>query len=376
MTHRERVLTTLELREPDRIPLDLGSVGTLLVDEVYFGVKKILGIEEDIEPYRSGSTANYYDERLLEKLDIDFRHVWFNSPDKPKKKKHEDGTVTDEWGITWSKEGSYPVFFPLKDADVQDLEKYDWPVPDPKWDVEALRERACDLYKNTDYAVIAKAVFGGGGIFERCYYLRSIDKFFVDMGVDETFAFALLEKVVDIEIRLWDIYLDAVGPYVHIVQRASDLGTQQSPFISPPMYQKYLKPFEKKIMSFIRTKVPHAKLWFHSCGAISELIDDFLDIGVEILNPLQPLAAGMDSFELKKRYGDRLCFHGGIDLQEALPGTIDDVKNEVETRIRAFAPGGGYILGPANHIQNDTPPENVVFLYQYAKEFGSYPIRV
>ena len=117
------------------------------------------------------------------------------------------------------------------------------------------------------------------------------------------------------------------------------------------------------------------KLWYHSCGAVSELIDDFLDFGTDILNPVQPLATGMDSFELKKRYGDRLCFHGGIDLQKAMPGTIEDVKREVETRIRAFAPGGGYILAPANHIQDDTPPENIVFLYQYAKEFGTYPIK-
>jgi uroporphyrinogen decarboxylase len=105
------------------------------------------------------------------------------------------------------------------------------------------------------------------------------------------------------------------------------------------------------------------------------LIEDFIDIGVEILNPVQPLAAGMDSFGLKKRFVDQLSFHGGIDLQEALPGSKDDVRKEVETRIEAFGPGGGYILGPANHIQNDTPAENVILLYQYAREYGTYPLK-
>jgi uroporphyrinogen decarboxylase len=107
---------------------------------------------------------------------------------------------------------------------------------------------------------------------------------------------------------------------------------------------------------------------------VSSLIDDFIDIGVEILNPVQPLAAGMDSAELKKRYGRRLSFHGGIDLQKALPGSPDDVRREVETRIGAFGPGGGYILAPANHIQQDTPAENVVLLYRYAAEYGRYPL--
>jgi uroporphyrinogen decarboxylase len=345
------------------------------VDPVYFDTLDLLGIEGEIEPYRKGSTANYYDERLLEKLDIDFRHVWFQSPDKPKSKLHPDGTVTDEWGITWSREGSYPVEFPLKDADIKDLETYPWPMPDAGWNVDQLRERSKYLYENTDYAVVAKAVYGGGGIFERCYYLRSIDNFFVDMTVNKEFAKYLLDKVVEVEMAYWKIYLNAVGPYVHIIQRASDLGTQLSPFISPQMYREFLKPVERRIMEYLKSLAPQAKLWFHSCGAVSSLIDDFIDIGVQILNPVQPLAAGMDSFDLKKRYGRRLSFHGGIDLQEALPGSKDDVRKEVETRIQAFGPGGGYILAPANHIQHDTPAENVVLLYTYAREYGRYPLK-
>jgi len=375
LDHRQRVLEAIELREVDRVPRDLGSVGSLMVDPVYFKVKKLLGIETDIKPYRQGSTANYYDERVLEAMDIDFRHLWFDSPDKPKLTKNTDGTVTDDWGITWSKYGSYPSVFPLQNSSHNELKGYIFPSASKNWNLNALSSRAEDLYNNTDYAIAAKSVLGGGGILERAYYLRGIEELFTDMYMNKKFVWDLLERITEVEISYWDVFLGAVGPYIHIIERASDLGTQLGLFISPGLYREFLKPFEKMIIKFLKSKAPHAKMWFHSCGAISELIEDFIDNGVEILNPVQPLAKDMDSVQLKKKFGDRICFHGGIDLQKAMIGTIEDVKNEVERRVKAFAPGGGYILAPANHIQEDVPAENVVFLYNYAKEFGKYPIK-
>lgn len=195
MTHRERVLCALNHEEPDRVPLDLGSVGSLLVDPVHLKVRELLGLTQAIEPYRKGSSANYYDEELLEALDIDFRHVWFQSPDKYKASVHDDGTVTDEWGITWSKTGSYPVHFPLKDAsNIADLEKHAWPYPAREWDTSGLKRRAKHLHDETDCAVVAKAVLAGGGILERCCYLRTIDAFLMDLVADKGFANYLIQK--------------------------------------------------------------------------------------------------------------------------------------------------------------------------------------
>ena len=368
------MLKTINLEEADRIPLDIGSVAGLIVDPVYFKLLDLLGLDRSVEPYRSGSTANYYDERLLERFDVDFRHIWLDSPDKPKSITHEDGSVTDIWGITWSPEGSYPIIFPMKGKSNQDILSYKWPVI-KKWNTDAVRARARYLFEETDYAIAAKAVFDGAGIFERCYYLRSIEEFLIDMMVNEDLAGYMIDKICDIEIRMWSLFLDAVGPYVHMIERASDLGTQSGLFISPELFRKYLKPAEDRVNRFIKSKAPHVKIWFHACGAVEPLIEDFIDLGVDILNPVQPLAAGMDSVSLKKKYGNRLCFHGGIDLQRALPGNLDGVRGEVRKRINAFAPGGGYILAAANHIQNDTPPENIVMLYDYAQEFGTYPIR-
>ena len=372
--HRERVMAAIDLREPDRVPLDLGSTGSLIVDPVYHRLRRLLGFDGEIQPYRQGSTANFYDEMILEAFDVDFRHLWLSSPDKPKSVLHDDGTVTDLWGITWSAEGSYPVHFPLKGLSSSEIMDFKWPVV-KNWNTDALRERARRLFEETDYAVVAKAVLDGAGIFERCYYLRSIDELFMDMVDDEDLTRHVIDKVADVEIAMWDMYLDAVGPYVQIIQRAADLGTQNGLFISPEMFRRFFKPAEDRVYSFIKSKAPHVKIWFHSCGAIEPLIGDFLELGVDILNPVQPLCTGMDSFELKRKYGKRLCFHGGIDLQKAMPGSLDDVVAEAEKRIRAFAPGGGYILAPANHIQKDTPPENIVALYRHAAEFGRYPIR-
>jgi uroporphyrinogen decarboxylase len=140
LNHRERVITSISLNEPDRIPLDLGSTSSLIVDSVYFKLKKLLKIDSDIKPFRSGSTANYYDERILEKLDIDFRHVWFDSPDRHKPIFNPDKTVTDSWGITWSTHGSFPVYFPLKNASFSELKKYNYPLPEKKWDLKRKRK--------------------------------------------------------------------------------------------------------------------------------------------------------------------------------------------------------------------------------------------
>ncbi len=374
MTPRQRVLNTISLREPDRVPLDLGGTGGLIVDPVYHELRKHLGLDDSVKPYRQGSTANYYDERILEIFNIDFRHLWLSSSNKPESIRHIDGTVTDYWGITWSREGSYPIYFPFKNRSLDEIKNYNWPSL-KNWNMDELADRAKFYYEKTDYAVVAKAVLDGAGIFERCYYLRSIDEMFIDMMDNEKLMNYIIDKVTEIEISLWDMYLDAIGKYIHIIQRAEDLGTQTGLIISPAMFRKYFKPAEEEVYRFIKSRAPHVKIWFHSCGAIEPLINDFIELGLDILNPVQHLCEGMDSFELKAKYGKKLCFHGGIDLQKALPGTLEDTITETETRIKAFGPGGGYILAPANHIQKDTPVENIVALYKHASEFGQYPLK-
>lgn len=377
LSHRERVLVTLAHQEPDRIPLDLGGPSYNLTDPVYFDVKRVLGIVGDIPPYRTGRTSTYYDERILEALDIDFRHIGLKERTDFKTSIAPDGTYLDEWGCKYKNVGLEVaiVGHPLASASLDDLERYPWPNPWAPGRNEGLTERARYLYEHTDYAIIAKPATSLG-IFEWCCALRGTEQFLVDLLINKSFAHHLAQKVCAVLKGLYEVLLDAVGPYVHIVQYASDYGTQQAPFFSPQTYREMLKPYDREIIMTIKERAPQAKVFFHSCGAIYPLIPDFIDIGVDILNPLQPLAANMDSARIKAEFGDKLSFHGAIDIQQALPGTEKDVERELRIRLAALAPGGGYILAPANHVQPDTPGENVVLLYRLAAQLGRYPIKV
>lgn len=142
--------------------------------------------------------------------------------------------------------------------------------------------------------------------------------------------------------------------------------------MSPEMFREFIKPRRKELNTVINELAPKAKVFHHSCGSITKIIDDLIDTGVDILNPVQPLAVGMDSFKLKKDFGDRICFHGGIDGQKALPGSKELLEKEIKTRIDAFAPGGGYIIAPTSNFQDDTPLENIFFYIDCVKKYGQY----
>jgi len=377
MSHRERVLIALNHQEPDRVPLDLGGASYNMTDPVYFEVKRVLGISGDIAPYRKGRTSNYYDERVLEALDIDFRHIGLKERTDFVPHVAQDGAYTDEWGCVYQNVGLEVaiVGHPLASATINDLDAYPWPDPRAPGRTNGLMERAQYLYQYTDYAIIARPATSLG-VFEWCCALRGTEQFLVDLLIDKPFAHSLARKVCDVLKGLYAVLLEAVGPFVQIVQYASDYGTQQGPFFSPQTYREMLKPYDAEIIRTIKEYAPQAKVFFHSCGSIYPLIPDFIEIGVEVLNPLQPLAAGMDSARIKAEFGDRLCFHGAIDIQQALPGTEEDVERELRIRLATLAPGGGYILAPANHIQPDTPGKNVVLLYRLAAQLGRYPLRV
>jgi uroporphyrinogen decarboxylase len=373
LSHRERVRLAIDHKETDRVPMDLCGSTCNIVDPLYFKIKDYLGINGDIKPYRKGRTSTYYDERILEKLDIDFRHIWLNSPKSFKPVENSDGSYMDEWGVIFKKIGDYVevIDFPLKNAEIQDLEKHTWPDTGDRSRVEGLKEKAEYLRRNTDYAISTKFVTSGG-FLEHGGWLRGFEQFMIDMLVDEVMTNTIMDKIMDIKIELYKMMLEEVGEFIDVVEFAEDFGTQTSLLISPELYRKYMKPRYKKIIKMIKEYAPDSKIFFHSCGAVRRLISDLIDTGIEILNPIQPLAVGMNSRELKAEFGDKVCFHGGIDIQYALPGSIDDIRSEVQERIISLAKGGGYILAPTNHVQSDTSPENLIELYKYAKEFGKY----
>ena len=378
LTCRERFLKTLNHEEPDRVPIDLGSVGGGITDVAYSRVKEYLGIKGDEgTTYTTTLSVSQFDERVLQALNVDVRRVGLRgSKRRPGKVEQADGSWADEWGIFYRKAGYYNqiVKNPLRNATVADLGRYPWPdAGDPSL-VEGLVAQARNLYEKTNFALSAKSV--SGGIFQTCCRLRSMEQFLMDMLIDKPFARELLSRVEESVLTLTDALLTAAGPYVQMVETQDDLGTQRAPLISPGLYREMIQPCHAKLSALIKKKTDgKAKVFLHSDGSIFDVLPDVIDAGVEVLNPLQPHAAKMDPKGLKAAFGDKLIFHGGLDQQQTIPfGTPEEAAEDVRRVIKALAPGGGYIFAPCHNLQPDVPPENIIAIYREAEEFGLYPI--
>lgn len=375
--HRERVVTTLNHKEPDRVSRDLGGRVSSMMGNSYRALKKYLKLDEcGYDTYNEDYfVVEEFDERVLELFDIDFRRVFLKGSSGYKKIVREDGTWIDELGFKRKFSGMYGEFIdhPLRKArDAEDIKKFKFYNAFDPSRIEGLKERVKYLYDKTDYAIVAAGAVGG--IFETCNLMRGFDQFPVDLMLDKKMAHTLLEKLTNYYIELMDAFLSVVGPYIHIVEMADDLGSQNNLLLSPELYKEMIFPYYKQEIDFIKSKTK-AKIFHHSCGSIIGAVDLLIDAGVDILNSLQPRAAGMDTTLLKDRFGEKLCFHGGIDIQEVMPnGNLEDIEGEVKRRIAIYAPGGGYIICAAHCIQDDVSPKNVVAMYKYAEKWGTYPL--
>ena len=369
MTSKERVFNAWNHEETDRVPMDMGGVACEIVDDTYLKLKEALGIPGELVPYRRGKNTCYYDERILKALDVDFRRVLPKVDNKYPME--NNGILTDEWGIQ-RKKGKFGMEFvgnPLEDAEVEDLDDYPWPKASEILDIEGLRETAKRLHEENEYAVSLRAPLNG--IFEIACWLRGMENYMCDMLADEEFADALAEKVLEVQLDWYGYLLDAVGPYVDMVETGDDYGTQNSLLMSPDCLKHFILPRRKRLNDLIHEKAPQAKVFFHCCGSIKSIINDLKDTGVDILNPIQTTAADMEPADLKAEFGDGLVFHGGIDTTKALPGSIEDVEKEVRKMVDGMKGNGGYIFASCNNIQKDVPPENIIRMFEYAKEYSS-----
>lgn len=376
MKARNRVLKAISHEEPDRIPIDFGGPMTTIEAQGYDHLKEHLKIGTPTEVFSRAHVKP--DEQLLKIFSVDTRYVYFNAPEPWNPNKYLDNTYVDNWGVTFKMpKGSYyydPVAYPLENATVDDLNRHNWPSKVSEENVKRWSEEAKHLFEETDFAIIADAT--GWGIFEEAWGLRGFQRFLVDLYKNRVFVEALLDKILETQLSRFNAYLDAIGRYVDVVIVSDDLGMQTGPIIAPKMYREIIKPRHRELFKFIKTRTG-AKLFLHTCGAIQPFISDLVDVGVEILNPIQVSAKGMDdTAAFKKEYGhDLVLWGGGCDTQDVLPhSTPRDVRNEVKRRIRDLAPGGGFVFAGVHNIQPDVPPENVVALYKAALEFGDYPI--
>ncbi len=376
MTSRERVLASLRHQEPDRVPIDLGAGTTGIEVEAYDGLKALLGLQGQTKTFVRDHVE--VDEPILQRFGIDTRYVRVGAPRGYQMRVEADNSYLDIWGVRWRKPVSSlywdMVGHPIAEPTIEALKAYRWPDPHDPGRTAGIRDRARALREQGAYAVVLDGA--GFGAFEQGWALRGFENFYMDMVAEPRFAEALIQGVADYQIALYDHVLAEVGPYVDVVMVAEDLGSQDGPLISPETYRRMVKPAEKRVWQFIKSRTD-AKLFLHSCGSVRQFIPDLIEIGVDILNPVQVAAGGMDPTELKREFGKDLAFWGGgCDTQRVLTfGTPDDVEREVRQRIAALAPGGGFVFNQIHNIQPGVPAENIVRMFEAVAEYGRYPIR-
>jgi len=385
-TSYQRIKAALEHKEADKIPFDLGgSVLTGINKNAYIKLRDYLGLpQKEITICDITQQLARVDEDVIEALGVDVRCVDpMPSSDKGLTQDIKvDGNyyrMVDEWGIEWKMPIKGGHYFdmqarPMADyEDVEEVEKYPWPDSVNPARFETMKARADKfVYEDKKAYILGRQ---SAGIWELALWMCGFEKFFCDMIANKEFAHALMSKVTELKMRYWEKALDTVGENVLIVSEADDLATQKSLLCSPELYKEMVHPYHKKLFNFIRSKAKSkVYIFYHTCGSCKPLIPLLIDEGVDILNPVQVNAAGMDSKILKKEFGKDITFWGGgVDTQIVLPtGSVQEVKDEVKRRIEDFAPGGGFVFNAVHNIQGDVPPENLMAMWETLKQYGTY----
>lgn len=368
--YRERFANTLEHKPVDRCPIDLGGTPQSSFNE-QLGIEKMaeyLGFE--------GSQPDSYDKmdsRILEHWDIDFRRCGNIVPFTTKYNRSPSGSeVIDCYGMVYKFSGLYweVADSPIYKADIDTVAAYDFPdvpeiIPDT---LDTWAENARRLRYDTPYVVVGEhPVFG---VLELACWLCGYDHIMLMMALDPDFIHLLFGKILDFQKKVIHEYYSRLGSYIHLTTSGDDFGTQKGLFMSPKMWREFVKPYMQERIAYT-AKYTDAVYMHHSCGSIFDIISDLIEIGVRILNPIQPAAEGMDPARLKSVYGDKLVFHGGLDTQEVLPSNDKDrIRGAVENLLDIMHPqiDGGYIFAPAHNLQSDVSSSSIVAMYDAAYE--------
>lgn len=413
MTRRERVLAAIAHRPPDRVPIDLGAMRSTGITAIAYGrFKKYLGL--------TGGGTYVYDvvqqlaqpePAILDYVEadvVDLGRAFLTAEEDWRNFELPDGSPAKVpayvrfrpdgaggrlvLGRSGEAIGAMPAgaFYlsqtrwPLKDWDGRDLgvldrlpelmEDVTWSaLPSPPWHkpltdehLADIRRKARELYETTDFAIMAAF---GANLLEWGQYLCRNDQFLVDLIENPVKIEAMLDRLTEMHLANLEKFLDAIEGYVQIVQMGDDLGTQHGPVISPGMYRRFFKPRHKRIYERVRRRGLH--LFLHCCGGVAELLPDLIEAGVEIINPVQTSARGMDPERLKQEFGKDLTFWGGgCDTQRVLPGATEaEIDDHVRRRIETFAPGGGFVFTQVHNILPNVPPQNIVAMVEAAKTY-------
>jgi len=382
MTSRERFLKALDHEEPDRVPIDLGGNQTGIHKFAYEALAKHLGVDASYDIMDAVQQLAQPSEEVLERFHVDTRYIaagaagdWTGGIVKNERDGRLWHDLTDEFGITWSMPDDDPYFMdishhPLAEASIEDIKDYPFPKGDDPGRFAGLRDKALTIRNDTPYAVVSGI---SGVTYEICWYMRGLEQWFCDMMTQPEFCEALIDQTKKFWLDWFRMFLDEVGDVVDVIMIGDDLAGQSGPLFSPDIYRRIVKPRQQEVARYIRSR-SQAKLWYHTCGGCTEYIPDLLENGVQILNPVQISAEGMDPEALKARFGKELVFWGGaIDSQHVLPSASPEkIREDVRKHLEIWKPGGGYVFNNVHNIQAGVPAENIVALYDAAYEFGFY----
>ncbi len=382
MTARERVLTALNHEVPDRVPIDLGGFQTGIHRDAYRQLLDYLGLDDEMTIMDPVQQLARPCEALLDRFHVDIRYVFAHGPDSFKggiEQNVRDGRLwhdlADEFGVIWSMPDDQPRYMdishhPLAEASLEDLAGYPFPKGDDPTRFTGVREEAERLQRETPYAISTGI---GGVVYEICWYLRGLERWFIDMIENPAFCEALLDRTLQFWMDYYRRFMREIGDLVDVVMIGDDIGGQSGPLFSPQFYRAVVKPRQKRLVQYLKSLTP-ARIWYHTCGSVATLIPDLIDNGIDILNPVQISAAHMDPGTLKAAYGRQLAFWGGgIDTQHVLSfAGPQEVREHVRRNVEALKPGGGYVFNSVHNIQAGVPPENIVAMFDEAWACGFY----
>jgi uroporphyrinogen decarboxylase len=366
MTHRERILAALEHRQPDRVPKDLGSSRvTGMVKPAYETLCAYLGFGKPGAIVDRMQQVVALDEEVLRYFDVDVRAISQNPADHGGDVELGSDRYADEWGVVRRKPAGCH-YYELERSPLcgeiapQDITRHAWPDPSDPGRCRGLREQARRLREETDFAVMYNARFHPVHLTQ---YLRGFQDWYLDLGADQYLFSCLMAAVTEILLEWNRLALREVGDFIDLVSFGDDVGLQDRGVCALPVYRRLIRPAHERFVQMVHEH-SRARIFYHTCGSVCAYLPDFIDIGIDALNPVQVTAKNMQPEKLKREFGERICFWGGIDSQHILPnGTPGEVRAEVSRMSELMGANGGYVLAAVHNIQPDVPPENVCALF-------------
>jgi uroporphyrinogen decarboxylase len=376
MTSRERLLTALNHKEPDRVPIDLGGTPTSTLSvQALENLKSYLGLHFKTRVMSSIFLTAYPDEEILRRFGIDLKMVTPKAPSGFELKSSPEGRLVDEWGVVYQRHEEAQTHFvveqeaPLRQiARKEEIEKYPWPDPADLSRYQGLREVA-KAYRDEGFGIVVNTPLM---VMTQTQWVRGLEQFMMDTILNPSLLEFMMDRILEIQMEMSRYLLIEVSEYADVIVMGDDLSHQGGLTYSPDLYRKLFKPRHKKIADFLKKHAGRARILYHCCGAAEPLLHDLIEIGVDAVNPVQVSAKGMgDTRKLKSVYGRDLTFWGGVDTQRVLPfGSPEEVKAEVQRRVEDLATDGGFVLAAVHNIRPEVKPENICAMFEAAQEYG------